>query len=446
MNILVIHRIPYQRIDYARGIDHTVHDVTYLGSRDLLATLPGSLHCARIERSGMGTLVEETLAWLESRPTNAAHFERLIALSEYDLLDAAQLRERLGIPGARPVDVRPVRDKIAMKEAVERVGLRVPRYLPLAKFIEGGVKPEWHGKTVLKPHSGASSEDVVVFSSPAAAQSAVGARSSGAAKLDTGALDLDSYEIEEFISGDILHFDGLISDGTLLAMSASIYVGTCLGFAQGLPLGSSHIPVDALARDWVPRVLAAVGIRNGSLHLEAIDDGDLVFLEVGNRVGGADVVPTFELATDVHLPSEELRILIDGAPSRPFTTTLPHTQAGGPWHGWFVFPGHAGRLAGDGAYRRIGGIDAFRDDPAVVRWTELATGMVLQPRVTYSAHEAPLAGIVAHGDWQDTRAWIEALFQAAMQTPKQDDVATGSELAQRVARPNDSQCISRVTP
>ena len=63
------------------------------------------------------------------------------------------------------------------------------------------------------------------------------------------------------------------------------------------------------------RVLAAVGIRNGSFHLEAIEAPDaLVFLEVGNRVGGADVVATFELATGVHLPSEELRILIGDGP------------------------------------------------------------------------------------------------------------------------------------
>jgi hypothetical protein len=180
-------------------------------------------------------------------------------------------------------------------------------------------------------------------------------------------------------------------------------------------------------------VLTAVGIRNGSFHLEAIDDGDLVFLEVGNRVGGADVVPTFELATGVHLSSEELRILIDGVPSRPFGATLPHTQTDGHWHGWFVFPGHAGRFVEGGAYRRIGGVDAFRDDPAVVRWTELAAGAALRPRVTYSAHEAPLAGIVAHVDWRESRAWIEALFQAAMQASKQDGKATRSGFAERAA-------------
>ena len=150
-----------------------------------------------------------------------------------------------------------------------------------------------------------------------------------------------------------------------------------------------------------------MGIRNGSFHLEAINAQDgLVFLEVGNRVGGADVVATFELAIGAHLPSEELRILTGVRPTR----ALPRTQTAATWHGWFVFPGHKSEAW---VYSGIQGIDSYRRDPAVVRWVELSVGSALLHRVSYSAGEAPLARIVACPNSTDTDAWLRGLFSAA---------------------------------
>ncbi|TCW82083.1 ATP-grasp domain-containing protein [Burkholderia sp. SRS-46] len=404
MKILVLHRVPYPRIEYARGIDHDRHDVTYFGLPDLLATLPPGLRCEQVARPGEAGVFDEAQAWLAGAPRA---FDRVIALSEYDLLDAARLREHLGVPGPTPDEVRLVRDKVAMKEAAHRAGLRVPRFASLQAFLAAPTDAGWRGRTVLKPLSGASSEDVVIFESAEGAAASVATRRSGVRRLDVEPQAIDGYEVEEFVGGDILHFDGLAADGDVLTLTASRYIGTCLGYATGQPLGSYHFPVSAQAREWVVAALRAVGIRQGSFHLEAIENGgDLVFLEVGNRVGGADVVATFEYATGVHLPSEELRLLLDGAPSR----VLPPSQTHARWHGWFVFPGHA---VEDTVYEGIAGIDTFRGDPALLRWAELPTGAPLPRRITYSAHEAPLAGIVAYHTWQGTRDWIHALFAAS---------------------------------
>ncbi|MBN3752942.1 hypothetical protein G3N95_08300 [Paraburkholderia sp. Tr-20389] len=151
----------------------------------------------------------------------------------------------------------------------------------------------------------------------------------------------EAYQLEEFIAGDVLHFDGLVVDGNIVTITASRYIGTCLGFAQGRPLGSHHVPLTPEMHCWSARVLDAVGIRQGSFHLEAIETPDCapVFLEVANRVGGADVVATFELATGVHLPSEELRILTGEPPSH----VLAPTQSSAPWHDDFG-PFHSGRV------------------------------------------------------------------------------------------------------
>ncbi|HTH76853.1 MAG TPA: ATP-grasp domain-containing protein [Trinickia sp.] len=404
MNILVLHRVPYPRIEYARGIDHGLHNVTYFGVPDLLATLPEGLRCEKVERPGKAGTFEEAQAWLTRTPRV---FDRVIALSEYDLLDAAKLRAWLVAPGATFDEVRLVRDKVAMKEAVRKAGLRVPRFVSLSALMASSAQAQWDGETVLKPRSGASSEDVVIFETLEQTLDAIRERRSGVARLDGDTPAIDDYEVEEFVSGDVLHFDGLVSRGELLTLTASRYIGTCLGFANGRPLGSYHFPVTPQTRQWAAAALKAVGIRQGSFHLEAIEHGKtLVFLEVGNRVGGADVVATFEYATGVHMPSEELRLLLNGAPSRP----LPETQSQPRWHGWFVFPGHT--LQAD-AYEGIAGIDAFRGDPSLVRWIELPTGASVKRKITYSAHEAPLAGIVAHERWEDTRDWISALFAAS---------------------------------
>ena len=398
MNILILHRIPYHKIDYHRGIDHDRHDVTYFGTRAILDTLPSSLRRREVVRPGHAGAYDEAVAWLEREPQ---HFDRVLSLSEYELIEAARLRERLGVQGAQLEQVMLVRDKIQMKQAAARAGLRVPRFLPLAEFLGAGA--DWSGPTVLKPHSGASSEDVVVFPTAVQAREAVVSQRSGVPRLDAGTAAHDAYEVEEFVTGSVLHFDGLIARGALLALTASRYVGTCLGYAQGQPLGSYHFPVTKAARDWVGRALASVSLQDGSFHLEAIEsDGELVFLEVGNRVGGADVVATFELATGIHLPSQELRILLgEDVPAievNPTSTSL--------WHGWFVVPGH--HLGG--AHGGVDGIEFFRHNAAVLRWNELEIGASLPGTITYQAHEVPLAGIIATASAEETHRWLASLF------------------------------------
>jgi hypothetical protein len=400
MNILILHRIPYQKIDYHRGIDHERHDVTYFGKREIIETLPKFLRCKTVERPGVASAFEEAREWLTATPQQ---FDRIFSLSEYELLDAARLREWLGVSGPAVERVRLARDKILMKTAVSEAGLRVPRFLSMSEFLCESEQPEWNGTVVLKPHSGASSEEVVLFPNCSVARRAVADKRTGVPSLDTGKHDVSDYEVEEFINGPILHLDGLVRNGQLLAMTASEYVGNCLLYANGEPLGSRHFPVSDNLRAWASRALDATGISDGSFHLEAIQSGDeLVFLEVANRVGGADVVRTFELATGIHLPSQELGILL-GEPVDAHVQDKPEAL----WHGWFVYPGHHLK---DVRNHGLIGAEAFRQDPSIVHWHELEVGADLPRNITYQAHEVPLAGVVATPSAALTHAWIERLF------------------------------------
>ncbi|CUW33254.1 MULTISPECIES: ATP-grasp domain-containing protein [Streptomyces] len=400
MKILILHRVPYFKIEYHRGIRHDHHEVTYFGTDQALATLPPDLRCERVSRPGTRPAFDEARTWLARTPR---HFDRIISMSEYELLDAARLREHLGVPGA-PVDqVALARDKVLMKQAVDQAGLRVPRYCPLPHFLQHDGHAPWSGPTVLKPHRGASSEDVLVYDTPHQAATAITEHRTGIPRLDDGTA-LHDFQVEEFVTGPIRHFDGLVQNGEILLLTASQYIGTCLQYAQGRPMGSFQIPCSEQTRTWVARALAAVQIHDGSFHLEAIvHEEELVFLEVGNRVGGADVVASVELATGVHLPSCELRILL----GEPVAATLPAPPAPPRWYGWFVHPGH--HLAGQ-QYHGLKGAAPFRTSPRVITWHELAPGAPLPDHITYQAGETVLAGIVAGESPEQTHNWITDLF------------------------------------
>ena len=321
----------------------------------------------------------------------------VVALSEYDLIAAARVREALGVPGDREDDVIPVRDKVVMKAAVERAGLRVPRFLPLPVALADAHSIPWTGPTVLKPLDGAASQDVCIFDSLGAALDSV--RGDG---LPAGA-DAAGFEIEEFVAGPIIHVDGVVVDGEPVAIQASRYVGTCLGYIDGQPVGSVQIDTTETIAEWALACLRAVGIRTGLFHLEGIETpAGPVFLEVGARFGGADIVDTFDLARGVHMPSSQLRAWTDGRDSRLAVRT-PDSDA---LYGWFVWPGHH---LGD-EHCRIRGAEPFRDSPLAWRWVQRKDREPITTSLSFAYSDVPLAGIVGPAPSSVLEKFLGELF------------------------------------
>jgi hypothetical protein len=388
VKILILHRIPYHKIEYHRGIDHHLHEVTYLGEAAALATLPADLPCRTMACANL--TFEACGAALAA--SGQGEFDRLISLSEYDLLLAAELRGCLKISGPGLAQVELVRDKVKMKAAVQAAGIAVPRY------IRGNSAPfiEWSGPTIVKPIAGAASEGVELCET----------RSEALQLLYRIPIHERSFwELEEFVEGPIYHFDGLVVQGSIFALVASRYVGTCLGYAQGQPLGSIQVPTGEILEpmgvtEWVQQCLAAVAIIEGSFHLEAIATSrGLVFLEVGARVGGADVVACFELATGMHLPSAELKLSV-GEPVLP-------AQDPQYFYGWFVFPSH--HLSGERL--QIEGVESMCQDSCVIRWYERETTSNASARISYQASEAPLAGVIGAASSTLLERFLTSLFQ-----------------------------------
>lgn len=398
MKILILHRIPYHKIDYHRGIDHNKHEVIYVGTSTALQNIPPDLKCKKVARSGKTSASVEILDLVNKGAFGVDSFDLVISLSEYELLEAAKIRDALNIRGASYEDTLLVRDKVLMKEAVSKAGVRVPAFAKLNDVLAHIIKPNWQGPTVLKPKDGASSENVKIYSSLMHCLDEI--RND---KTSISNFAIDQFQIEEFILGPIIHIDGLVSHSEISCWLPSEYLGTCLDYANGKPLGSFQLPPNKEFLDFTENVLQAVRIKEGSFHLEAIlTEQGLVFLEVANRVGGADVVDTFERATRIFLPAAELSSLVGDVDFYSFNKGHKlDTQA----FGWFVFPGHH---LPEGKSKLIG-FDKYREDSHLLRFNELKD-QKLPRQITYQSVDVPLAGVATAVNSILLKEWMQNLL------------------------------------
>ncbi|WP_030771875.1 ATP-grasp domain-containing protein [Streptomyces sp. NRRL F-2664] len=386
MKILVIHQVPYRKIGYDRGLDHDRHEVTYIGHPHRMADLPDGLPARRITLDPDEDLVAGILA----RTSPADGYEKVLSLSEFGIVEACHVRRHLGIEGPDLAAVERVRDKVRMKEALAGSGLRHPRFA--AGPAPDGTLP-WTGRTVLKPRQGASSEDVTVHATAREALDAHGRLT-----------DPGEFQLEEHIDGDILHADGLVDGGRLVELAVSRYVNKPVEYAHGTPLGSHQEPCTPAQRTLAEQVVKVLGIEEGCIHLEFFETatGELVFLEVANRMGGAAVVSTHELHTGVHLPSHEIavRLGLDRPPAGP---------PSGRHHGWLAFPGH--HLAAD-EVRAVDVPEWIRTHPCLDVLHVLAPDQETPRHITYQEWEVPVFIEASHTDADELRRFLEECTRA----------------------------------
>lgn len=421
MNILILHKIAYPKIQYHTGIDHALHDVTYVGTAERLKTIPEDLRCTRLVREDGGNdrVAESVLAAVATLP-GAPRFDRVLSVSEYELLDAARVREQLQVPGPSVYEATLVRDKVAMKAAVSLAGIAVPRFLPLGALADapaGTRALPWTGRTVLKPTHGAGSEDVVIFDSAAACLRALQDRATGVKALDGAAAATGGFELEEFVEGDILHLDGVVQDGVVKAVIASRYVGTCVGYNANRPMGSSQFDLSADQREWVQGVIRAVRIGAGAFHLEVIaSPSGYVFLEIGHRIGGGAAPLTTSLAWGADLQTLDLELLV-GASGRDLGTLERQAL----FYGWCLFPGHRygqGRWTAPPAV-----LERLRSDARVVTWHQRDPGEAFDDEPDYELNMAPLAALVAAPTEAAVRQYIVDMTAAVSWTVREPAVA-----------------------
>ena len=243
--------------------------------------------------------------------------DRLVALEEFDVLNAARLREHLCLPGAGGTLARRFRDKLTMRATARAAGVAVPEFTPVFNFETLGeylnrVPPPW----VLKPRADVSAIGIRKLHEPGQVFEAIhtlDARPS----LDERS---PSFLLERFVPGDVFHVDSLVEGGRVVFAWASRYGRPPMEVAhQGGAFLSYTVEHDspdekellALNR----RLLKGLGLERGATHAEFIKsyaDGRLYFLEVASRVGGAFTAENVEAGSGVDLWREWAKIELAG--------------------------------------------------------------------------------------------------------------------------------------
>jgi hypothetical protein len=338
MNVVIVNnlaRFPgtarwdFDLVRYEDFIDHRAHRVSYIANRRGLSAITAPADSYRVyefDRLDDAAAYRPVLAGIarEHGP-----IDRLIVFSE-SLQDlGAQLRQEFGIPGKWPAENRLARDKLVMKQKVCAAGLRAPRYTAVtATQVDHAIAfaADAGYPVILKPINGQSSQGVRKIDN--AAQLRVEMATLPAEEL---------WDLEEYIAGTLLHIDGLADPaGKVTLLVPSRYVNTCLDFSFGAPLGAIMLePGTALHAEvsrFSKQCIEAIGLKACPFHLELFHtaDDDLVFLEVGARVGGADVPSVIHQATGINLFGEWLNMSL----GQPATLSAPPRSIGA----WLMFP------------------------------------------------------------------------------------------------------------
>ncbi|HEX4790821.1 MAG TPA: ATP-grasp domain-containing protein [Actinospica sp.] len=264
----------------------------------------------------------------------SAGIDRVVALSEVDVLRAAQLRDRFALPGPGTATALKFRDKVLMKQELAQAGVAVPRFLPVESGLELRAAREEYGfPFVVKPRLGGGSVGTRVLRNEAELRALL-------AEGLRGRFFLPAHlEAEEFVEGSVYQIDGLILGGRTRLRTVSWHRSEFLDFTA--PAASRMIPQDgelaSLLAAFAERVLEVLGLTgtglNSYFHLEAFDTPDgPVLCEVAARPGGLGIVDLldayFGVRTFERYLDAELRGIV---PTRDF-------EPGAALVGWMAVP------------------------------------------------------------------------------------------------------------
>lgn len=275
-HVMIINRYDDEFSDYRNYIDHTQNYVSYISLKGKSGLIDHSLCAFVTEVDNLHTqiVLQESVRIHHQHP-----IDFVIAFSEYDLDAAALVRTELGINGAKNSDNQLVRNKADMKAALFNSRVRYPQYREVSSEKDVTTFCHEYGyPVILKPQVGAASEGVVKIERPEDIPSQ---------------MDFTGYEIEEYVEGSIYHIDAILAGSGMPYFKVSKYLNTCLDFRNGKPLGSVTVDDPVFinrAKDFTREVCSHLNLKNQAIHLEMIEcNGELVFLEIGGRVGGGEI-------------------------------------------------------------------------------------------------------------------------------------------------------------
>lgn len=291
-------------------------------TREQLADEPWPMH-ALVERYLMpdtrdAKAVENAVSYLARTQV----LDRVVALDEYDTPTVARLREHLRLPGMGETTARFFRDKLAMRDKAQELGIPVPPFVHVLNYDDirrytETVPPPW----MLKPRAEASAMGIQKIHHAHELGQALEARGDAQSQ----------FLLERFVPGTVYHVDSIVWDREILFAAPNVYGKPPMDVYQGGGVFLSQTlppsdPVHATLLALNEQVLTGFGLVRGVTHAEFIrhDDGTVVFLEVAARVGGAGIDRLVEAATGVNLWEEWARLEVAHAKGEHYQ--LPETR------------------------------------------------------------------------------------------------------------------------
>lgn len=224
-------------------------------------------------------------------------FTAIIAISESDLIRAAELRDYLGIPGQTMESALAFRNKVMMKDKLKHTDIQLSPYckvtssLDLLKFVASHSYP-----IVVKKVDGTGSKEVAIIHTESELEH----------RLEEGFKG--EWIAEKFVSGRIYHIDGVAMKGELLFCWPSVYINSCLAYMDAKPSGSYILEADnplvTRLNEMVNQILSYMPCPEViAFHAEIFhtEDDELILCEIASRVGGSKIGITLKTAFNIDL-------------------------------------------------------------------------------------------------------------------------------------------------
>ena len=298
-----------------------------LGARVLLLTsqsLRGVAKWPTESIDGLYFIKDKDKTWEREETLKAVSYlarteliDRIVALDDFDLENAAALREHLRIPGLGDSATRHFRDKLAMRVRASAAGVRVPEFVHLlhrdsVRAFCATVPGPW----VMKPRHLASSAGIKKMHSV----------DDILRRADDLGDEQSHHLLERYLPGNVLHVDSIVDGGEVRFACASAYGKPPLDVAHAGDVFTSQLLVrgtpeeqEAIAMN--REVLRAMGHVRGASHTEfirATADGKLYFLETSARVGGAHIAELVDAALGVNLWADWAKVELADEDTPPY--------------------------------------------------------------------------------------------------------------------------------
>jgi biotin carboxylase len=230
----------------------------------------------------------------------------IVAADELNLNLAGKLREEFKLRGAGFEKLRWYRNKIIMKQRLQKNNIRVPHFQefqledyhrdPDRYFTEIATKVGL--PFIFKPARGAGSFITAV----------INAKDELDAILKNVKADQAMWEVEEFIEGEMFHCDGLVFQNKIVRAFPSKYLCPNLDFIEGsniasLPLHHQDQDYQSIV-NYADMILAALGYVDGAFHLEFFKSkkiNEWIFVEVAARPPGGMLAKNYDNMFGINL-------------------------------------------------------------------------------------------------------------------------------------------------